>query len=152
MLVDDPDRDETATPVKHDAFSRRIQDDGPWLCGREQCIHEPRSVTAALSGLRDDDHPGGSMRLPIRPPSRGTDHHAGALQNKAVTQLQREIPILEPIGPRHFLRELQGAFQMCSGEWKQDRVLIDASAGLVSCGCHHGAASFALLVRPNASA
>ncbi len=108
---------------------------------RQQRIHELRPVAAALSGFRDDDHPGGSMGLAVRPPDRGPDHHTGALQNKAMAQLQREIPILDPIGPRHLLRELHGAFQMRSRERNQDHVFILAISGLVSCGCHDGSMS-----------
>jgi hypothetical protein len=79
MLVYDSDGDEAAAPVKHNSFGRRIQRDGPWMRGRQQRIHQSRAVAAALSGFRDDDHPGGGMGLAVRPPERGPDHHAGTL-------------------------------------------------------------------------
>src|SRR5579862_4146836 len=100
-------------------------------------------MAAALSAFRDDDHAGGSMSLAVRPPRRRPDHHSGVLQNKAMAQLQRDIPILDPIGPGHLLRELQGTFQMRFRKWKQDNVLIVAIAGLVSCGCHARSSSLA---------
>jgi hypothetical protein len=137
MLVDDPDGDETAPLVKRLAFRGRIQRNASWTRGRQQRIHEPGAIATALRGLRDDDHASGSMGFAIRPPCRGPDHRPSAFQNKAFAQLQRDIPILEPIGPGHLLRELQGALQVRSGEWNQHRGSIVAISGLVSCGLHH---------------
>src|SRR3954447_346558 len=109
MLLDEADRNEAAALVKRLAFGRRIQHDSPWIRRREQRIHELRPVAAPLGGIRDDDHPGGSMGLAVRPPGCGPYHRAGPLQNKAMAQLQCKIPVLDAIGPRYLLRELQGA-------------------------------------------
>ena len=131
LLDDDAGADEAAPLVECQALGRRGEREGARMRRCQQCIHQPGTVATALGRLGDDDHPGCGMVLAVGPPGRGRDDRPGTVeQHEALAELQRDGPVLEAVGPGHFLRQAQCTFQVMLGKRNQHHVvLVLAGAG-----------------------